>query len=405
MEEYKVDRRKRNKSELSLTPSLLSQNPRKILKMAEENMDIMATSAEMPSDWSSLSDSEKLDKLMLKLLNMDKNVDSFIKEKQSEISNSSLLLKVSSLEGKNIRLEKQVERLNKKVEDLEWRDMRENLVFYNIEEQEGENCETVITDFLKKKMNISACDIYSQANLGGEIRIDTAHHLGKRNTSQASRPIVVKFVTRKGREMVLQHGKNLKGMKYFVREQMPSVMRERRQAQNDRLKELRQHHPDRSTNRIHFVKDKLLHNGKVVPAPFEYNVLPDIPAIPLEYDELCHSEPIVFHGSIFQGHAMNVQTVEDAVSARNALFQNTAVAAAEHIMYAYRIDTYDGIFEMGNSDDGECKGSDILVRLLERQEKDNVFLAVSRVHHGGNLGQKRFDLIKQAGEEVISLLE
>ena len=283
--------------------------------------------------------------------------------------------------------------------------MRENLVFHNIEESRGEDCEKVLLDFLKENMNIAVCDIYSKENVTGEIRIDIAHRLGKKNSRQTSRPIVVKFLTRKGKEMVLRHGKNLKGLRYFVSEQMPSTMRERRSAQNDRFKELRQNNPDRNSNKIHFVKDQLLHNGKVVPSSFEHNVLPDIPVIPLDYDELCHSEPISLNGSTFQGHAINVQTVEDAVSARNALFQNTAIAAAEHIVYAYRIDTHDGIFEMGNSDDGECRGSEILVRLLECEERDNIFLAVSRVRCGGNIGKRRFELIKQAGEEAMHLLD
>ena len=113
---------------------------------------------------------------------------------------------------------------------------------------------------------------------------------------------------------------------------MPNMMRERRSTQTDCLKKLSQCNPFGNSNRILFVTDTLLHYWKVVSAPFKHNVLWDIPVTP-------------FNGSTFQENNMNVQTVEDAVSTRNALLQNTAVAAEEFIMYASRIDTHNQIFE------------------------------------------------------------
>ena len=43
------------------------------------------------------------------------------------------------------------------------------------------------------------------------------------------------------------------------------------------------------------------------------------------------------------------------------------------------------------------------VKLLDNLKVENVFLAVSRVHQGPNLGKQRFELIKQAGEEALQL--
>ena len=254
-------------------------------------------------------------------------------------------------------------------------------------------------------MNIPYNLIYSQDNISGEIRIDIAHRIGKKNQSTTSRrPVVVKFVTRKGRDMVLKHAKNLKGKRQYVSEQLPGQMRERRMAQNDVMKQLRKDYPDSKSNRIHFVKDVLIHNGKSIDAHFEYNVLPQLDVTPFKYESVHHSEPIQVNGSTFQGHAKQVSSVEDAVKTRNALFQDEVVAASHHIMYAYRIDTDDGIFVTGNSDDGECMGSDILVKLLDKLKMDNVFLAVSRIHQGPNLGRKRFELIHQVGEEALQLV-
>ena len=94
--------------------------------------------------------------------------------------------------------------------------MRENLVFYNLQNR-GEDCEAVISTFMKDQMNIHENNIYSKDNITGEIRIDIVHRLGKKKpTSTFSRPIVVKFVTHKGKQMVLKHAKNLKGKQQYV---------------------------------------------------------------------------------------------------------------------------------------------------------------------------------------------
>ena len=142
---------------------------------------------------------------------------------------------------------------------------------------------------------------------------------------------------------------------------------------------------------------------KEVESPFERNTLPDMNVVPVNYSELFHSEPISLQGSVFQGHVKSISSLEDAVQARDALFQEPSVASASHIMYAYRISNDDGTFLQGNSDDGEYRGSSILLEQIEGKMMKDVFLAVSRVHKGPNLGKKRFKLIEQACIDVLNL--
>ena len=89
---------------------------------------------------------------MEKLLTIDDinvKVNTIIKDRETRIGTDLLMLKISSLECKNQRLEKkEVECLNSKIQDLQWRDMRENIVFYNIQEMPGENCEKIIINFM-----------------------------------------------------------------------------------------------------------------------------------------------------------------------------------------------------------------------------------------------------------------
>ena len=218
-------------------------------------MESSTRKPELPENWSNLTQIEKLDQVMQKVLLIDQveeKVDRLVNQQQL---GADILLKVTSLEGKNLRLEKEVERLTRKVEDLQWQNMKENLVFHNLQEIRGEDCETVINNFLKDQMNIHENNIYSRDNIAGEIRIDIAHRLGKkRPMTTFSRPMVVKFVTRKGKEMVLKHAKNLKGKQQYVTDQLPAEMRERRMAQSQQMKELRRENPDKTTNKITFCK-------------------------------------------------------------------------------------------------------------------------------------------------------
>ena len=159
-------------------------------------------------------------------------------------------------------------------------------------------------------------------------------------------------------------------------EQLPALMRERKLAQMDKMKELCKDNPNRAAHNIRFVKDTLLYNGDVVVSGFEQNKLPNLNIIPMDYEILLHSEPTSILGSVIQGHALNVHSIEDVVRAKDALLQDTGVASANHIMYAYRIDSEEGILETENFDDGECCGSEILVKCIQSRKMDNIFVVV-----------------------------
>lgn len=89
---------------------------------------------------------------------------------------------VKQLETKNATLEE-------KTNDLEFRSLRENLLFHGIAEQHNENCETLIKQFIREKLEI-----------GQEIKIDRVHRLGK--PKGRVRPIVVKFHSYTDRELI-----------------------------------------------------------------------------------------------------------------------------------------------------------------------------------------------------------
>ena len=93
---------------------------------------------ELPKDWSNLSQDKKLDRLMEKLLTIDDiniKVNTIIKDRETQIGTDLLILKISSLEGKNQRFEKEVECLNSKIQDLQCRDMRFSIIFKRCQER------------------------------------------------------------------------------------------------------------------------------------------------------------------------------------------------------------------------------------------------------------------------------
>ena len=105
----------------------------------------------------------------------------------------------------------------------------------------------------------------------------------------------------------------------------------------------------------------------------------------------------------YQGHAAIIHSVDEAMAARNALFQNHAVAISDSIMYAYKVLSPNGDHQMGFCDDRDWLGGSSLLQILERNDHQSFFLAVSRSHSGPGLGQRRSALIKEVACEALEM--
>lgn len=194
----------------------------------------------------------------------------FINEKyeQFRIDNTELAENVRSNEKKIATAAKNEHSLNERVRtefaevkinqnkiteditDLQCRSMRDNLLFFNIEETANEACMDTIQRFCKQKLNIQE-----------DIEIDRAHRLGKR-CELKTRPIVVKFRKYPQREMVQKQSKRLKGTDFSISEQFPKPIQERRRKLMPTLKQARS-----EGKKANLVKDKLYIDGNLyVPA-------------------------------------------------------------------------------------------------------------------------------------------
>ena len=116
---------------------------------------------------------------------------------------------------------------NKQLSDelvyMQSQSMRYNIVFGNLDEVptgEPENTESLGCDFLVVKMKI-ATDLVRQT------KFERVHRMGERRPGKI-RPIVAKFNLSKEREMVRKAGSSLKGTRYFIHEQFPKEVSDKR---------------------------------------------------------------------------------------------------------------------------------------------------------------------------------
>ena len=319
--------------------------------------------------------------------------------------NRKLKLSVKQMEGNAMRMDSEIDRLKAKCEDLQLRSMSHNILIHNVQEERGENVYKVVCNILLNSLNIPEQLLNSEEHPAAAVLIDVAHRIGK--PGWRPRPIVVKFALQRGKETIFRYIKNLKGQRISISEQLPGEMRERRDIMFPNMRRLREEHQGDGM-KVHLSRDKLTINNTPVPSPFRVNLLSDVlpgEQTPLPYDTLLHTEVVEYSRSYFQGHVMQVKSIQEAKAAHAALFQEPSVAKAHHVMYAYCVpgkSPNDCIF--GNDDDGEYGASEMLLETLKKHGLTECFVAVSRIHSGPNIGKKRFQLIESCAKLAIDKL-
>lgn len=175
-----------------------------------------------------------------------------IKHSKSELK--SLNEKCEILRSSNKHCESKIKTMNDKMLDLEDRSMRENLMFYGIQESEPEDCEAVVKKFCEDRLMMQ--------DASGLV-FDRVHRLGGPN-SRKPRPVVAKFHYYKQREQVRQKSfdmrADLKQTNHGVGIQWPKQVLEARKS----LYPIMQREKAKGST-VRMVRDKLFINGQ------EYN--------------------------------------------------------------------------------------------------------------------------------------
>ena len=145
---------------------------------------------------------------------------------------------------------------DEKLVDLQWRGMRENLIFSGINEVnvpygQYENVEQTLKEFLRNEMNITQ-----------DINFDRVHRIGKFDRNQTyPRPIVAKFERFKDKEFVrFTAPKTLTGKRFGVNEQFPTEIENKRKLLYPVAKRAKRN----KDNKVRLVRDKLFINGEEI---------------------------------------------------------------------------------------------------------------------------------------------
>lgn len=154
-------------------------------------------------------DSQTCDELSSKQISIDKMLQD---EK----------IKCERLSADFARLQVENDRLSEEIVDLQTRSMRENLLFFDFEEEtssddrKSEDCGSKIINFCKSDLDIDG------------VKIDRAHRIGKYQPGK-TRPIVAKFHNPPVKEAVKSAALNKKDeISKGVNDQYPKVIQERR---------------------------------------------------------------------------------------------------------------------------------------------------------------------------------
>ena len=187
----------------------------------------------------------EVDKRLKTLELVEKKVDSFEQEMKKlwlyvQDNNKALDTKISRIEtvaddagfaaghvqDKVTRLEKQNSALKDELTYIQSQPMRNNLIFSNIPEDANEKpevTESKLRAFLVEKLRM-AQDAVEQ------IQFDRVHRFGNRTNSMIYRRIVAKFAFYKQREDVRKLRKNLEHTEFYISEQFPKEVSDRRKA-------------------------------------------------------------------------------------------------------------------------------------------------------------------------------
>ncbi|MEW8546198.1 MAG: hypothetical protein AB2693_21985, partial [Candidatus Thiodiazotropha sp.] len=145
--------------------------------------------------------------------------------------------------------------------NLNCREMHDNLLFYNVDEERGETddaCMEKVLGIVEDEMRIE--------NARRDMKLHRAHRIG-RFISGKTRPIVAKFVLYPDRERVRKAGSVLReaNSKYGVSQQFPKEIQDRRKVLVPIMKQARNEGKDAYIVVDKLYIDKVLYRGPTGP--------------------------------------------------------------------------------------------------------------------------------------------
>lgn len=138
--------------------------------------------------------------------------------------------------------------------DIQSRLMWDNMIFSGIPERDNDDAEKTIRDFMCQQLKLSLESVQ-------DISFSKVHRLGRRDRNK-TRPIIARFEHFKQKELVRARGKVLKGTNFWMNDQFPTEINDRRRKLTPILRE----HRIKNHN-VFLVVDKLFIDGQLYRDP------------------------------------------------------------------------------------------------------------------------------------------
>lgn len=235
------------------------------------NADILSYLVQMNTKFSSkIGDIEirlkNLESLDIKVADVDKDLKKmwlFMQDSQKKVEervnsledkHDSINFNVGATNDKITQLEKERDAIKGDLVYLQSQSMRSNLLFAGIEEAPNEvpeQTEQTLRNFMETHLKMAKQEV-------DEIGFDRVHRIGQR-VSGKSRSIVAKFTVFKDRETVRRLRVKLNDTQFYINEQFPREIVEKRKLLFPKLKAAK-----RENKKAWIVYDKLYIDGKMV---------------------------------------------------------------------------------------------------------------------------------------------
>ncbi|KAK7882534.1 hypothetical protein WMY93_011296 [Mugilogobius chulae] len=239
-------------------PKTLSKRTREQLSSSELDENAAFTSADremLQGIAQQLKKLDILDELKADVADLKQSVE-FNNAQIREMEKEQGLLKeqVVGLSLVTTSLKNENEKLKAAVLELRCRSMRDNLLIMGIDETKGETysaAETLVRTFLREQLGFTE-------EASKKIQMERAHRLGQRKEPGKPRPMIVKFTSSKSKDEILSLSKKLKGTRFFMTNQYPGEVVEKRRKLIPIMNSFRE-----KGQKVRLVTDKLYVNGEL----------------------------------------------------------------------------------------------------------------------------------------------
>jgi hypothetical protein len=317
---------------------------------------------------------------------LEKKVEHLDQQDTEDLVNQVINLNktVAILSAKLERCETKLSHVHDELDDMRAHSMRYNLIFTFdpnsdlYKESSGENCVALTRSFLASVLGIDNAQ---------EMYIPVAHRLGRRFTDKI-RPIIANFPIASEQEIIMRRTNRLRDTRHFITKQLTAKQRERKQFVLPVYRDLKVN-PENQTK---LLDDKLFVKGKLQ-TKYLAPTLPTAKGTNTSL-KLVQGDTVNDLGSTFHGYVASVKSTQDVSDVLDMANNNTTLAAANHLMYAFRIGDDDGNIKTENfhSDGDYGVGLNLLKHMQSQNIVNRMFIVARNCSPGfRHIGNRRMD--------------